>query len=173
MSYCYGCNDFLCWPFLSCLYSHHCMSLLLCFEVNFYLFIYFLLIPFFWYASLEGVFLNLEYVYFCCFINFFFWQVPGYEDGNFVGPTILCDVTTNMDCYMVLFVTFPVPLNFHDEWTWFINYDSQWKKNWTKDIGVLLTALYLVLSRKRFWDLFFFVCRYCYPLSLSLALIFQ
>lgn len=26
-------------------------------------------------------------------------MVPGYEDGNFVGPTILCDVTTNMDCY--------------------------------------------------------------------------
>lgn len=25
--------------------------------------------------------------------------VPGYEYGNFVGPTILCDVTTNMECY--------------------------------------------------------------------------
>ncbi|EEF29994.1 methylmalonate-semialdehyde dehydrogenase, putative [Ricinus communis] len=25
--------------------------------------------------------------------------VPGYEKGSFVGPTILCDVTTNMDCY--------------------------------------------------------------------------
>ncbi|KAE8010494.1 hypothetical protein FH972_006862 [Carpinus fangiana] len=25
--------------------------------------------------------------------------VPGYESGNFVGPTILCDVTTNMECY--------------------------------------------------------------------------
>ncbi|XP_062143677.1 uncharacterized protein LOC133851332 isoform X1 [Alnus glutinosa] len=25
--------------------------------------------------------------------------VPGYERGNFVGPTILCDVTTNMECY--------------------------------------------------------------------------
>ncbi|XP_059640767.1 methylmalonate-semialdehyde dehydrogenase [acylating], mitochondrial-like isoform X2 [Cornus florida] len=25
--------------------------------------------------------------------------VPGYEHGNFVGPTILCDVTTNMECY--------------------------------------------------------------------------
>ncbi|KAL4644413.1 hypothetical protein ACB092_02G163000 [Castanea dentata] len=25
--------------------------------------------------------------------------VPGYENGNFVGPTILCDVTTNMECY--------------------------------------------------------------------------
>ncbi|KAM7261914.1 hypothetical protein ACFE04_020991 [Oxalis oulophora] len=25
--------------------------------------------------------------------------VPGYENGNFVGPTILCDVTVNMDCY--------------------------------------------------------------------------
>ncbi|PON97057.1 Succinylglutamate-semialdehyde dehydrogenase [Trema orientale] len=26
-------------------------------------------------------------------------MVPGYEKGNFVGPTILCDITTNMDCY--------------------------------------------------------------------------
>ncbi|XP_016190294.1 methylmalonate-semialdehyde dehydrogenase [acylating], mitochondrial isoform X3 [Arachis ipaensis] len=26
-------------------------------------------------------------------------MVPGYENGNFVGPTILCDVTTNMECY--------------------------------------------------------------------------
>ncbi|KAK7361099.1 hypothetical protein VNO77_03131 [Canavalia gladiata] len=25
--------------------------------------------------------------------------VPGYESGNFVGPTILCDVTTSMECY--------------------------------------------------------------------------
>ncbi|XP_012081703.1 uncharacterized protein LOC105641714 isoform X2 [Jatropha curcas] len=25
--------------------------------------------------------------------------VPGYEKGSFVGPTILCDVTVNMDCY--------------------------------------------------------------------------
>ncbi|XP_050205467.1 methylmalonate-semialdehyde dehydrogenase [acylating], mitochondrial-like isoform X2 [Mercurialis annua] len=25
--------------------------------------------------------------------------VPGYEKGSFVGPTILCDVTLNMDCY--------------------------------------------------------------------------
>ncbi|KAG5529636.1 hypothetical protein RHGRI_030124 [Rhododendron griersonianum] len=25
--------------------------------------------------------------------------VPGYEYGNFVGPTILCDVTTDMECY--------------------------------------------------------------------------
>ncbi|RYR65261.1 hypothetical protein Ahy_A03g011206 isoform A [Arachis hypogaea] len=25
--------------------------------------------------------------------------VPGYENGNFVGPTNLCDVTTNMECY--------------------------------------------------------------------------
>ncbi|KAG4399651.1 hypothetical protein GLYMA_08G276400v4 [Glycine max] len=25
--------------------------------------------------------------------------VPGYENGNFVGPTILCDVTTCMECY--------------------------------------------------------------------------
>ncbi|KAK4585077.1 hypothetical protein RGQ29_022661 [Quercus rubra] len=28
-------------------------------------------------------------------------DVPGYENGNFVGPTILCDVTTNMECYKV------------------------------------------------------------------------
>ncbi|KAF9603292.1 hypothetical protein IFM89_034641 [Coptis chinensis] len=26
-------------------------------------------------------------------------QVPGYEDGNFVGPTILSNVTSDMDCY--------------------------------------------------------------------------
>ncbi|XP_034910368.1 methylmalonate-semialdehyde dehydrogenase [acylating], mitochondrial [Populus alba] len=25
--------------------------------------------------------------------------VPGYENGSFVGPTILCDVTISMDCY--------------------------------------------------------------------------
>ncbi|KAG8383628.1 hypothetical protein BUALT_Bualt04G0033800 [Buddleja alternifolia] len=25
--------------------------------------------------------------------------VPRYEQGNFLGPTIICDVTTNMDCY--------------------------------------------------------------------------
>ncbi|XP_057495903.1 methylmalonate-semialdehyde dehydrogenase [acylating], mitochondrial-like [Actinidia eriantha] len=25
--------------------------------------------------------------------------VPGYEHGNFVGPTILCDVTASMECY--------------------------------------------------------------------------
>ncbi|GKV25071.1 hypothetical protein SLEP1_g34567 [Rubroshorea leprosula] len=25
--------------------------------------------------------------------------VPGYENGNFIGPTILCDVTLNMECY--------------------------------------------------------------------------
>uniref|UniRef100_A0A5B7BP66 methylmalonate-semialdehyde dehydrogenase (CoA acylating) n=1 Tax=Davidia involucrata TaxID=16924 RepID=A0A5B7BP66_DAVIN len=25
--------------------------------------------------------------------------VPGYEHGNFVGPTILCDITTSMECY--------------------------------------------------------------------------
>ncbi|XP_011005312.1 PREDICTED: methylmalonate-semialdehyde dehydrogenase [acylating], mitochondrial-like isoform X2 [Populus euphratica] len=25
--------------------------------------------------------------------------VPGYENGSFVGPTILCDVTMSMDCY--------------------------------------------------------------------------
>eukprot|EP00245_Coleochaete_scutata_P001493 TRINITY_DN1182_c0_g1_i2.p1 TRINITY_DN1182_c0_g1~~TRINITY_DN1182_c0_g1_i2.p1 ORF type:complete len:559 (-),score=111.12 TRINITY_DN1182_c0_g1_i2:182-1858(-) len=26
-------------------------------------------------------------------------QVPGYEDGNFIGPTILADVTPDMECY--------------------------------------------------------------------------
>lgn len=26
-------------------------------------------------------------------------EVPGYEDGNFVGPTILGDVTSEMECY--------------------------------------------------------------------------
>ncbi|XP_040370465.1 uncharacterized protein LOC112186885 isoform X4 [Rosa chinensis] len=26
-------------------------------------------------------------------------MVRGYENGNFIGPTILCDVTTNMDCF--------------------------------------------------------------------------
>jgi len=26
-------------------------------------------------------------------------QVPGYPDGNFVGPTILSNVTTDMECY--------------------------------------------------------------------------
>jgi malonate-semialdehyde dehydrogenase (acetylating)/methylmalonate-semialdehyde dehydrogenase len=26
-------------------------------------------------------------------------QVPGYEHGNFVGPTILADVTQDMECY--------------------------------------------------------------------------
>ncbi|XVE86887.1 hypothetical protein DITRI_Ditri18aG0071500 [Diplodiscus trichospermus] len=25
--------------------------------------------------------------------------VPGYESGNFIGPTIICDVTPNMECY--------------------------------------------------------------------------
>ena len=26
-------------------------------------------------------------------------KVPGYESGNFVGPTIISDVTPEMDCY--------------------------------------------------------------------------
>ncbi|XP_004288501.1 PREDICTED: methylmalonate-semialdehyde dehydrogenase [acylating], mitochondrial-like [Fragaria vesca subsp. vesca] len=26
-------------------------------------------------------------------------MVRGYENGNFIGPTILCDVTTNMECF--------------------------------------------------------------------------
>ncbi|KAF2294234.1 hypothetical protein GH714_008441 [Hevea brasiliensis] len=40
-----------------------------------------------------------------CVIDFavFHWfiqnLVPGYENGNFVGPTILSDVTVNMECY--------------------------------------------------------------------------
>ncbi|XWS29609.1 hypothetical protein CRYUN_Cryun24cG0043800 [Craigia yunnanensis] len=25
--------------------------------------------------------------------------VPGYESGNFIGPTIICDITSNMECY--------------------------------------------------------------------------
>ncbi|KAK7412214.1 hypothetical protein VNO78_03664 [Psophocarpus tetragonolobus] len=25
--------------------------------------------------------------------------VPGYESGNFIGPTIISDVTANMECY--------------------------------------------------------------------------
>ncbi|XP_012454728.1 methylmalonate-semialdehyde dehydrogenase [acylating], mitochondrial [Gossypium raimondii] len=25
--------------------------------------------------------------------------VPGYENGNFIGPTIICDVASNMECY--------------------------------------------------------------------------
>ena len=28
-------------------------------------------------------------------------QVPHFEDGNFVGPTFLADVTSDMDCYKV------------------------------------------------------------------------
>ena len=28
-------------------------------------------------------------------------KVPGYEQGNFVGPTILADVTADMECYKV------------------------------------------------------------------------
>lgn len=30
-------------------------------------------------------------------------QVPGYEKGNFIGPTILSGVTPDMECYKVLF----------------------------------------------------------------------
>lgn len=30
------------------------------------------------------------------------FEVSGYEDGNFVGPTILSDVTSDMECYKVL-----------------------------------------------------------------------
>jgi len=28
-------------------------------------------------------------------------QVPGYEKGNFIGPTILSGVTPDMECYKV------------------------------------------------------------------------
>lgn len=28
-------------------------------------------------------------------------QVPGYENGNFIGPTILTNVNTNMESYKV------------------------------------------------------------------------
>lgn len=31
-------------------------------------------------------------------------QVPGYEYGNFVGPSILSGVTADMECYKVLFI---------------------------------------------------------------------
>lgn len=47
------------------------------------------------------------------------------------------------------------------------NYDSQWKKSRTKDIGIFLIALYLVLSRKKFLDQFSSVCRYCFVRFLS------
>ena len=30
-------------------------------------------------------------------------QVPQYEDGNFVGPTNLADVKSDMECYKVVF----------------------------------------------------------------------
>ncbi|TKY71522.1 Methylmalonate-semialdehyde dehydrogenase of acylating [Spatholobus suberectus] len=42
--------------------------------------------------------------------------VPGYESGNFIGPTILPDVTANMECYKYLLTTTPFHLyllNFH------------------------------------------------------------
>lgn len=32
----------------------------------------------------------------------FYLQVPKYEDGNFVGPTILADVSSDMECYNVI-----------------------------------------------------------------------
>jgi len=32
-------------------------------------------------------------------------QIPGYESGNFVGPTILCDVTTSIECYRVYIIS--------------------------------------------------------------------
>ena len=35
-----------------------------------------------------------------CFITVcFISQVPGYEKGNFVGPTVLHKVKPNMECY--------------------------------------------------------------------------
>lgn len=32
-----------------------------------------------------------------------YMQVPGYEQGNFIGPTILCDVRVDMDCCKVAY----------------------------------------------------------------------
>ncbi|XP_057492452.1 methylmalonate-semialdehyde dehydrogenase [acylating], mitochondrial-like [Actinidia eriantha] len=37
--------------------------------------------------------------YATCFACWADIKVPGYEHGNFVGPTILCDVTASMECY--------------------------------------------------------------------------
>lgn len=47
-------------------------------------------------------------------------QVRGYENGNFVGPTILCDVTTNMDCFKVFCFMFLILFCFQNEWIWVI-----------------------------------------------------
>lgn len=33
-------------------------------------------------------------------------QVPGYEHGNFIGPTILTDVTADMECYKACLFSF-------------------------------------------------------------------
>ena len=32
-------------------------------------------------------------------------SVPGYENGNFVGPTIISNVTTDMECYREVLTT--------------------------------------------------------------------
>lgn len=48
------------------------------------------------------------------------FQVPGYENGNFVGPTILHDVTPNMECYKVLFFILLILCTFQNKWTWVI-----------------------------------------------------
>lgn len=55
-------------------------------------------------------------------------QVPGYENGNFVGPTILRDVTSNMECYKVLLFVLLFLFAF-SELMDLDNYDSQWKKS--------------------------------------------
>lgn len=49
---------------------------------------------------------DLEFCNFACQIVLeMVWleifQVPGYEDGNFVGPTLVADVRTDMECYEV------------------------------------------------------------------------
>lgn len=49
---------------------------------------------------------DLEFCNFACQIVLeMVWleifQVPGYEDGNFVGPTLVADVSTDMECYEV------------------------------------------------------------------------
>lgn len=58
-------------------------------------------------------------IYFCWWLVFlisnlklmsslYMAKVPGYEKGNFIGPTILSDVTADMECYKVLVCLSPV-----------------------------------------------------------------
>jgi len=42
-------------------------------------------------------------------------QVPGFEHGNFIGPTILSGVTADMECYKVLFNFFFFCCDFGDQ----------------------------------------------------------